>query len=138
MKWLTGFALDRPGLSVVLITTITGILGAGLPRVETEFGYRVLVGDDHSSIRALDGFIERFGGGLPTVVAWRCGPEHPCDTVFDNESLEMAHAITTVLEQTESVQGVIGPANAPLMVPGPAGFAVRRFVEHGESFHGRR
>ena len=132
MRWLTGFALDRPRLSVVLLAAVTLALGSGLPRVETEFGYRVLVGDEHPSIRALDGFIDRFGGGLPTLIAWRCGSDHPCNSVFDDVSLAMAHAITTDLQQTESVVGVIGPANAPLMVPGEAGFAVRHFVEHGE------
>ncbi len=134
-----------------MLVFATGVLALGLPRVHPEFGYRVLIGDDHPAVRSLDGFIERFGGGLPIQIGWECGEGLPCGDVFDAESLSMAAAIVDTLRSSAGVSTVLGPPNAPLLVaapaaesdrkpdrepdpepdPEPRGFAVRRFIEHG-------
>jgi predicted RND superfamily exporter protein len=110
---------------------VTLLLASGLPRLRTAFGYRVLIGDDHPAIQAIDGLIERFGGGLPMLIAWECGDGHPCESVFDRTSLSMAHAVAEALAPIDGIQNVQGPANAGLLVPDANGFAIRRFVENG-------
>ena len=133
MHHLTRLSLAYPKTMLVILLVITAFLAAGLPRVRTEFGYRVLVGDDHPSIQALDAMIAQFGGGLPLQIAWTCGGEKdPCTHVFDEVSLRMSEAVTRDLAAAEGIQQVKGPSNAPLLTPSSAGFAVRRFVEHGE------
>ncbi len=130
MYHLTRLSLAYPKTTIAILLAITAFLGAGLPNVRSEYGYRVLVGDEHPSIRALDALIEQFGGGLPVQIAWECGEGRPCKDVFDEPSLRMADAITSELAGAEGVRDVIGPANAPLLVSQTGGFAVRRLVEN--------
>jgi predicted RND superfamily exporter protein/signal transduction histidine kinase len=129
---LTQMSLRFPRLTLLALLVITAVLGAGASKVRTEFGYRVLLGDDHPSIRILDEFIERYGGGLPIIIAWECGEGHPCKDVFDDASLAMANEVTRALAPLEAVRLVEGPANAALLIPAPGGFTVRRFVEEGQ------
>jgi predicted RND superfamily exporter protein len=129
---LTRLSLSYPKSTLLVIAVITAILAGGLPRLRTEFGYRVLIGDDHPSIQTLDRFIAQFGGGLPVQIAWECGDGKPCKTVFDRASLEMAHTVARELTSLAGIQTVQGPANAALLLPTTGGFAVRRFVENGE------
>ena len=49
----------------------------------------------------------------------------------DTDSLAMAHALTVEITRISDVKYVTGPTNAPLLVPTPDGFAVRRLYEHG-------
>ena len=70
MEHLTRLSLDYPKTTLAVLCLVTAILAVGLPRVRSEFGYRVLVGDDHPAVQRLDGFIERFGGGFPIQIAW--------------------------------------------------------------------
>lgn len=132
MYWLSKLSLRFPKLTFLILLAITVVLGAGVLRVRTEYGYRVLLGDEHPSIRVLDELIERYGGGLPITIAWECGPTQPCDDVFDEASLAMAHGVTQALSPLAEVRLVESPANAALLVPTPGGFAVRRFVEDGQ------
>jgi predicted RND superfamily exporter protein/signal transduction histidine kinase len=132
MFWLTQRSLRYPKLTLFVLLVITAALGVGTSRVRSEYGYRVLLGDDHPSIRILDEFIERYGGGLPIIIAWECGPGHPCSHVFDDASLGMANEVTLALAPLEAVRLVEGPANAALLMPAPGGFTVRRFVEQGQ------
>jgi predicted RND superfamily exporter protein len=129
---MTRVALASPRATLVVLGLVTLLLAGGLPRLRTAFGYRVLIGDDHPAIQAIDGLIERFGGGLPMMIAWECGDGHPCESVFDRTSLSMAHAVAEALAPIDGVQNVQGPANAGLLVPDSSGFAIRRFVENGE------
>ena len=62
MHRLTRLSLAYPKLTVAILAAITVALGAGLPKVRTEFGYRVLLGDTHDSIQRLDALIDQFGG----------------------------------------------------------------------------
>jgi predicted RND superfamily exporter protein len=129
---LTRLSLRYPKLTLLAVVLITAVLGVGLTRLRTEFGYRVLIGNDHPSIRTLDAFIEQFGGGFPLYIVWECGDRLPCDTVFDRTSLAMADAVTRTLSPLPVVQRIEGLANASLLVPSQGGFEVRRLVEDGE------
>jgi predicted RND superfamily exporter protein len=129
---LTQLALRYPKATLLVLGVVTLLLAAGLPRLRTEFGYRVLVGDRHAAIQKLDNLIGRFGGGLPIQIAWECGVGHPCETVFDPASLTMADAVARALAPLEGIREVTSPAHASLLVPATDGFAVRRFVENGE------
>jgi predicted RND superfamily exporter protein len=129
---LTRLSLSYPKITLLIVALITATLGVGLTRLRTEFGYRVLIGDDHPTIQALDSLIAQFGGGLPVRIAWECGEGKPCRSVFDRASLEMADAVARELSSTGEILNVLGPSNAPLLVPTTSGFEVRRFVENGE------
>lgn len=131
MYRLARTSLRHPKTILAILGAITLGLGAGLPRVHSEYGYRVLIGDDHPSIVALDALIERFGGGFPIQIGWACGKGQPCASVFDRRSMEMAHAVQKELAPAAGVQRVVGPSSAALLVPSTGGFAVRRFVENG-------
>src|SRR5262245_41292089 len=93
MHHLTRLTLAYPKAAIALLVALSALLGAGLPSVRSAYGYRVLVGDDHPSIRALDRLIEQFGGGLPVQIAWECGDGAPCAHALDARSLRMADAI---------------------------------------------
>ena len=131
MYGLTRLSLAHPRAVLLVLAAITVALGAGLPRLRTEFGYRVLVGDDHPAMRTMDEFIQNFGGSLSTQIVWECGEGRPCASALDDASLEMAHSITEELRLLPFIKSVTGISNAPLLVPTPGGFAVRRFVEDG-------
>ena len=124
---LTTYCVDRPKQTLLIMFTITMLLGFGLPKLHSEFGFRVLVGDGHPSIVALDEFIQNFGGGLPVQIAWECGVGKPCADVFDPVSLEMASKLTRQLEQAQGILSVWGPANAPVFLPTEYGFDVEHF-----------
>jgi len=49
----------------------------------------VPVGDEPTSIRALDALIEQFGGGMPVQIVWECGSAMPCATVIDRPFLDV-------------------------------------------------
>src|SRR3990172_367185 len=131
MYSLTRLSLRFPKTTFVILLAATLALGAGLPRVRTEFGYRVLLGDEHPSIRALDQLIERYGGGLPITIAWECGSAYPCQSVFDESSLAMASAVVRRLAPLQEVRSVDSPATTALLAPASEGFSVRRFIENG-------
>ena len=132
MHQLTRLTLDRPKAMLFVIGAITVFFAAGLPHLRTEFGYRVLVGDAHPSIVALDELIDRFGGGFPLSIAWECGNEFPCQTVFDPQSLEMANDITHAISRVQGVLKVDSPATTGLLVPAENGFSIRRLIENGQ------
>ena len=57
MHRLTEFSLRRPWLTLGVLLSLTVGLAFGLPNLETKYGYRVLIGDDHPSIVSLDNLI---------------------------------------------------------------------------------
>ncbi|NRA02751.1 MAG: hypothetical protein HRU00_09150 [Myxococcales bacterium] len=97
MYRLTEFSLRRPWLTLAVLLVITGVLGAGLPKVKPAYGFRVLVGSDQPAIQALSSLVEQFSGSDPVRIAWECGAGQPCETVFDVASLGMADALTREL-----------------------------------------
>jgi len=128
---LTRFSLAHPKGTLVVIALVTAVLGVGLTRLQTEFGFRVLLGGNHPSIRTLEQFIHQFGGGLPIQIAWVCGEDQPCETVFDHRSLEMADSVTRSLSAVGGVRRIESPASAKVLVPDTGGFSARRLVENG-------
>ncbi len=138
MERLTQFSLDHPRLTISGLVVITLLLGAGVLRLETDAGFRAYVGGDHPAVRRLDAFLERFGGGLPTVAVWSCEQTDLCESVFDPDSLRMAHTVATALERLHGVQAVASPATSPVLVPTPDGFDIRHFVEDGSIVADRR
>ena len=97
MHRLAEFSLRRPWLTLAVLLVITGVLGAGLPKVKPAYGFRVLVGSDQPAIQALSSLVEQFSGSDPVRIAWECGAGHACETVFDVASLGMADALTREL-----------------------------------------
>ena len=132
MPSLTRAALRSPRLAMGLLTALTLLLAAGIPRLETDVGYRAFLGADHPVVRTFDEFLARFGGGLPVAVAWGCTDPAPCRSVFDPVSLQMAARVARTLEATRGVSRVHGPGTSELLMPNAEGFAVRHFVVSGE------
>jgi predicted RND superfamily exporter protein/signal transduction histidine kinase len=129
---LTEASIQHPVRVIVLLSLLTLAFAGQLPKLRTEFGYRPLVGENHPSIRLLDGFIERFGGGFPVQIAWTCRQSPHCETIFDPASLRMADAVSRRLASLAVIRDVRSPASSSLLVPTPEGFAVRQFVERGK------
>jgi predicted RND superfamily exporter protein/signal transduction histidine kinase len=129
---LTEISMGHPVRVLLLLSLVTAAFAAQLPKLRTEFGYRPLVGEEHPSIQALDGFIERFGGGFPVQIAWSCRQTPQCETIFDPASLRMADAVSRRLASLAVIRDVRGPASSSLLVPTSDGFEVRHFVERGE------
>jgi len=127
---LTEFSLAHPKLSLAILLAITIGLGAGAPKVQSAFGYRVLIGSEHPSMVGLDEMVDTFGGGFPIVIAWECGPSLPCESALDQTSLEMARQLSDDLIRAPGVQRVESIATAPLIIPSEDGFAIRRLVEN--------
>lgn len=119
MQRLTELALRRPGAVLALAALLTLALGAGLPRLRTETGYRAFLGPRHPAVRALDEMAERFGGGVPFLVVWSCATSPGCERALDPHSLAMAHDVATALEALPGVLRVDGPATSPLLVQEP-------------------
>ena len=130
MHRLTELSLRRPWLTLSILLAITVGLGLGVPKVKQAFGFRVLIGEEHPAIQALDDLISEFSGGYPVLIAWECGVGQPCESVFDPVSLKMADQLSRELSAASPVVDVIGPSNASVFVPGEDGFRVARFVEN--------
>jgi len=129
---LTEVSLGHPVRVLVVLSLFTLAFAGQIPQLRTEFGYRPLLGEEHPSIRVLDGFIERFGGGFPVQIVWSCSESPHCQTIFDPASLLMADAVSRRLASLAVIRDVRGPASSSLLVPTHDGFEVRRFVERGE------
>lgn len=132
MHRLTRLTLQHPRTATALLILSTAALASGLPALRTEFGFRVLIGGDHPAVQRLDRMIEQFGGGFPAIIAWECGAQHSCRHALDEASLGMADEIVRDLASSPGIRSVVGPSNAPLMVPTDGGFELRSFVESGE------
>lgn len=128
---LTRLSLRAPAVTAGVLLAVTVALGAGLLRVHTEFGYRPLLGGDHPSIETLERFIETYGGGFPLLIVWECGEGEPCRSALDASSLAMASELENELRWVDGVRSVQSAASTTLVVPGPEGFALRRFIENG-------
>ena len=131
MHRLTEFSLRRPWLTLSILLAITVGLGLGVAKVKPAFGFRVLIGEEHPAIQALDSLVEEFAGGYPARIVWECGDDQPCQDVFDPRSLQMADDLGQKLMMSPAVAQVSSPSNALVLIPEADGFAVRRFVENG-------
>ena len=104
---------------LIVVGIATAVFGYGMANLQQVTGFRTLLGDDHPEMHYLDEFIERFGGGFPLLLAYSCTDGAPCETVFDEEPLEMAHEIARNLRKMEGVRAVDSPADTTVMVPVP-------------------
>lgn len=116
MTALAHLSLRRPRTVLVALAVATIALGAGLPRLRTEVGYRAFLGAGHPAVRELDAFVARFGGGLPMAVVWSCETSPACDGVFDAASLGMAFELAGGVATLPGVRRVDGPATSPVLV----------------------
>jgi predicted RND superfamily exporter protein len=121
MTGIARWCLARPGAAVVALVAVTIALAAGLPRLRTDVGYRAFLGQHHPSVERFDGFLERFGGGLPMAAVWRCGEGAPCEAVFDDAALAMTARVAERLARAPGVRAVHTPGNTPVALPTPAG-----------------
>ncbi len=132
MTALARFSIGNPRWVLFLLGGITLLLGAGLPRLETEVGYRAFLGKRHPAVVELDAFVSRFGAGLPMAAVWSCGESSPCESVFDEASLRMAHRVASALVAVPGVQRVDSPATTRLLAPARFGLPrARRLAPEG-------
>lgn len=131
MGRLTRLALAHPRITVTLILVQTLVLAAGIPRLETDVGYRAFLGPHHPSILRMDDFLGRFGGGLHMAAVWSCEETPSCRSAFDEPALEMAAAVSRELERSQQVLRVESPATAPILLASTLGILRRRLVEDG-------
>lgn len=132
MERLTRLSLAHPRATIAIIAGLSLFALAGLPRLRTEVGYRAYLGSDHPAVEQLDRFIETFGGGLPVMAVWSCDQSPACESVFDDASLEMAHAVDAQLRHLPHVRRVESPASTPIMTLEDEALAIRSLVESGE------
>lgn len=130
MKRLPELALRAPIWALALLGVVTALVGSGALRLDSDLGYRAFLGTHHPSVTAFDGFLERFGGGLPLRAVFSCD-ESPCQSALDASALEMARDVGDELARSPAVSGVTSPANAVLFQPTPAGPVPRRLVQDG-------
>jgi predicted RND superfamily exporter protein len=119
---------------VAALLVISGLAGWLSSRIEVVTGAQADLGPDHPVIREFEGFLERFGGGYPVLIAWSCAETDLCENVFDPESLRMAYQVSRVLEQSSAVQRVSSPATSAVLVPLPGeGFESRTLWVNGDA-----
>lgn len=131
MQHLTRFTLLHPRTTAALLLLVTVFLLSGLPGLRDEYGFRVLLGEDHPFIAGNDAMIAQFGGSLPALIAWECGPGRPCERALDAASLRMADSLSGQLRAARGVRSVHGPSDSPLLVDALDGFEIRHLVENG-------
>ena len=138
MHRLTELTLDHPRIAAAILLVVTVVLGAGAPRVPVEHGWRVLVGENHPTVKTFDEVVTNFAGGLPIEIGWACGDARPCKHALDLASLDLASSITGDLSSLTLVQKVYSPSNTAILVPAAEGLRVRRFVENGRAVDDRK
>jgi uncharacterized protein len=130
MHHLTRLALAHRAVAGVALAAITAVLALGALRIETDVGYRSLLGRHHPSVERLDVFLERFGGGFPLAAVYRCADTLHCDSVFDPAAIAMAARVAAALEDVPALRHVESIATAPLRVPdGDGGAITRHFAD---------
>ncbi|MGH0029477.1 MAG: efflux RND transporter permease subunit [Myxococcota bacterium] len=129
MQRLTRLSLAHPVAVGSLLAVLTAVFGAGLLRLETDVGYRALLGERHPAVARFDAFLERFGGGFPLAAVYRCPETTRCTSVFDDEAVEMAAAVVAALDGEPAVRRVESPATSPLLVPGDDDPRTVRLIE---------
>ncbi len=126
MVELTRYALRFPVFTWGAAAIITAFMALGLPRLETDVGYRAFLGPDHAAVVQLDHFADRFVGGIPIAAVWSCRESDPCEHVFDPDSLAMAYRVATALARVPGVRRVDGPATTALLAPQTIGLPQSR------------
>lgn len=129
---LTRAALDRPRTTLVLLVTATALLAAGALRLETDVGYRSVLGRDHPAVANFEAFLSRFGGGFPLAAVYDCAQTEHCSSVFDPDSLRTSAQIAAELAGEPAIRRIASVATTPVLIPdGDEDVQARRFVEDG-------
>lgn len=129
MQGLTRFSLRHPGAMLALLGVLTAFFAAGAVRVETDVGYRALLGRSHPAVARFDAFLERYDGGFPLVALYRCGESPGCAQVFEPDAIAMAADVVARLEGAPGVRGLDSVATTPLFVPGDDEPVARRLAD---------
>lgn len=129
MYGLTRFSLGHPWAMLALLGAITAFFSVGALRVETDVGYRALLGRSHPAVARFDAFLERYDGGFPLVALYRCGESPGCTNVFEPDAIAMAADVVARLEGATGVRGLDSVATTPLFVPGEDEPVARRLAE---------
>jgi len=130
---LTRAALDWPRASLVVLGIVTAVLAAGALRLETDVGYRSVLGRDHPAVERLEAHLRHFGGGFPLAAVYDCAQTERCDSVFDPDALRTSAEIAARLSDEPSIRRVESVATSLLPVPdGAGGVGTRRLVEAGD------
>ncbi len=132
MKHLTAFALRLPKTTIAIAVVLAGLGAWSASSAPATSGAHALIGESHADIRNLEEFLREFGSGYPVIVAWSCeSPGDPCDSIFDDNSLRMAHEVGLALATSPNVSRVSSPAKTAVLLAADDGFVVHRFVEDG-------
>ena len=78
---------------------------------------------------ALETFIERYAGGFPVRVAWRCEGGVPCEAALDAPAIAMAADVSERLRGHAAIHSVRSPSHASILVPSAEGFDVERLID---------
>jgi predicted RND superfamily exporter protein len=114
---LTRLSLAHPRSTLALLAAVTLFFAAGALRVETDVGYRALLGHDHPTVARFDSFVSRYDGGFPLAALYRCGESPRCASVFDPAAVAMAADVAARVAHAPGVRRVESVATTPLWVP---------------------
>jgi hypothetical protein len=129
---LTRISLAHPRATLLALALLTGFFAAGALRVETDVGYRALLGRAHPTLVRFDAFLERFDGGFPLAALYRCGESPGCASVFEPGAVAMAADVAARLAGAPGVRRVESVATTPLWVPGEDEPVARRLADAAE------
>ena len=132
MHRLTALCIRHPRLTLLAALALLAAGGYSALRTELSVGMDANLGADHPLVRQFDGFLERFGGGYPVLIAYECGGPETCWGALDPAALEMAHAVARQLEQAPFVARVASVATSPVLAPSAElGLDARRLFADG-------
>jgi predicted RND superfamily exporter protein len=133
LERLTRFALDRPRTTLAALAVVSAFLGWGAIGLETDVGYRSLLGPQHPAVARFDALLDRFGGGFPLAAVYDCRETERCESAFDPDPLRMSAQISEALAGEASIRRVESLGTTALLVPdGDYGVEARQFVASGE------
>ena len=116
MHRLTAMCVRHPWATIAAALALTAIAGVSAARTGLAVGAHANLGENHPRVREFDEFLGRFGGGYPVLIAFECVTQLGCVDAFSPSALQMASAVSHVLEQSNFVSRVSSPATARLLV----------------------
>ena len=133
MERLTALAHRAPRTTLLIAALLAAAGTLGIAHAPLQANASTFLGADHPEVREFEGLLRDFGGGYALTVAWSCGGANdPCQSVFDESSLQMADALHGQLAAIPGVARISSPARTPLLVAGNASVIQHRFVQGGE------
>ncbi len=114
-------ALRHPRLAWLALALATAFFAVGLPRLQTDVGFRAFLGPRHPAVERLDRFLAHFQSGLTLAAVFSCDESPVCETAIDRPVLDMTRGVADALAASPAVRRVLSPADALLPVSGPGG-----------------